>query len=252
MLLCRSTCCLKQWGEISVVSDLVETNPYSVLVVSSQCTLRLGIASLLTRIRTNVSIVEVAGWQRAIEMLARGDFSAAFFALADGGADAVKFITLIRDSHPRLLLGVFSDCEIADSAVAYLSAGAHGYIHLCDGETETETGVKRILEGRIHISANIRSQPVVVDDIAASRSRAQVRLTERQRTVLSLIRAGRSNKEIAQELDLSPYTVKIHVAALLRFFAVCRREDLDEAALRMPYFDVASSAAFNKRDVVES
>jgi hypothetical protein len=42
------------------------------------------------------------------------------------------------------------------------------------------------------------------------------------------------------------------VAALLRFFAVCRREDLDEAALRMPYFDVASSAAFNKRDVVES
>jgi DNA-binding NarL/FixJ family response regulator len=233
------------------VSDLVEENPYSVLVVSSHCTLRLGIASLLTRIRKNISVVEVACWQHAIETLGHNSFSAAFFALADGSANTLKFITMIRDSHPQLLLGVFSDSESAQSAVAYLGAGVHGYIHLRDGEAETEIGVKRILDGRVHVSANVRSQPIIVDHTTVSRFRVHPGLTERQRTVLKLIRAGRSNKEIAQELDLSPYTVKIHVAALLRFFSVCRREDLDEAALRMPHFNVAPSAAFNRRGAVE-
>ena len=118
MLLCRSTCCLKRGVNLGRVG-FGRTNRYWVLVVSSQCTLQLGIASLLTRIRTNVSIVEVAGWQRAIEMLARGDFSAAFFALADGGADAVKFITLIA----TVIRGFCSACSrIVESrlSVAYL------------------------------------------------------------------------------------------------------------------------------------
>ena len=230
---------------VSVVSGLVEENPYLVLVVSSHCTLRLGIASLVTRIRKNISVVEVASWQRAIETLGQNNFSAAFFALADGSASTLKFINLIHDSHPQLLLGVFSDCENARSAVAYLVAGVHGYIHLCDEEAETEIGVKRILDGRIHVSANVLSEPIIVDHVAALRFRTHSGLTERQSTVLKLIRAGRSNKEIAQELDLSPHTVKIHVAALLRFFSVGRREDLNEAALSMSHFSAAPAAAFN-------
>jgi DNA-binding NarL/FixJ family response regulator len=54
-------------------------------------------------------------------------------------------------------------------------------------------------------------------------------LSERELEVLSLVAAGRSNKEIARQLDLSPNTVKTHIANLFEKLGVQRRT---EAILR--------------------
>jgi DNA-binding NarL/FixJ family response regulator len=48
-------------------------------------------------------------------------------------------------------------------------------------------------------------------------------LTGRQRDVLQRLGQGKSNKQIARELDLSENTVKIHVAAVLRALGVDNR-----------------------------
>ncbi len=51
-------------------------------------------------------------------------------------------------------------------------------------------------------------------------------LTTRQRDVLHLLRRGLSNKSIAQELAITPGTVKLHVAAILRATSVRTRRQL--------------------------
>jgi len=55
------------------------------------------------------------------------------------------------------------------------------------------------------------------------------RLTPRETEVLSLVRRGLENKEIAAELHLAEQTVKVHVSALLQKFAVPNRAALAEA-----------------------
>lgn len=54
-------------------------------------------------------------------------------------------------------------------------------------------------------------------------------ISEREKEVLELLAAGRSNKEIANQLDVSPNTVKTHVAKLYEKLEVSRRT---EAILR--------------------
>lgn len=54
-------------------------------------------------------------------------------------------------------------------------------------------------------------------------SGAASKLTPRQQDVLKLLAFGKSNKEIAQHLQLSEGTVKVHVTAILRSFSVSNR-----------------------------
>ena len=58
-------------------------------------------------------------------------------------------------------------------------------------------------------------------------------LTEREREVLSLIAAGCTNREIAEQLYLSPHTVKEHTSALYRKLSARNRAEAVQLAQRM-------------------
>ncbi|MCF7976702.1 MAG: response regulator transcription factor [Chromatiaceae bacterium] len=59
--------------------------------------------------------------------------------------------------------------------------------------------------------------------IDAEQRAADITLTARQLEVLALVAKGRSNKKIARELGLSEFTVKAHLAAILRALGVSNR-----------------------------
>lgn len=67
------------------------------------------------------------------------------------------------------------------------------------------------------------------------RVRAGLVLTERERVVLGLLRAGKSNREIGDALGISPFTIKNHVHSLLRKLEAANRTEAvaKGAALRL-------------------
>ena len=62
-----------------------------------------------------------------------------------------------------------------------------------------------------------------------ARAQATLKISEREFEVLALLASGQSNKQIAKRLEVSPNTVKSHVASLFAKLAVARRT---EAILR--------------------
>src|SRR4051794_6467624 len=51
-------------------------------------------------------------------------------------------------------------------------------------------------------------------------------LSRRERQVLALLVTGRSEKQVALELEISPHTVHVYVKSLYKLFGVCSRTDL--------------------------
>lgn len=70
-----------------------------------------------------------------------------------------------------------------------------------------------------------RSEPQAGEFSPNERAQASLGITERERQVLQLLADGRSNKEIAARLGLSPNTVKTHVARLFEKLRVARRTE---------------------------
>lgn len=75
-----------------------------------------------------------------------------------------------------------------------------------------------------------RSEPPDGEFTPNERAQSSLGITGREREVLQLLADGRSNKEIAKRLGLSPNTVKTHVARLFEKLRVARRTEAIQLA----------------------
>ena len=201
------------------------------ILVAGNCIFRRGVASIIGDVVPSASIVEAAGFADARARLNRDGFFAAIFHLdADELNGPVSFRTL-RVDCPDLIMGVMSRSANAGDILGYMAAGVTGFLLETSGQTEVQRAVRVILNGAIYVPPDVIAPMACEPDVDRPALRRDPhRLTPRQNGVLGLLLKGYSNKEIARELDLSPHTVKIHVSALLRCFAVDKRSSLTLAA----------------------
>lgn len=109
-----------------------------------------------------------------------------------------------------------------------------------DGSAPIGAAIARSLKDCLDVLRMIRAgdQP---SEPSTGREKAQSRrvnaigaaaLTPRQKEVMRFLGEGRSNKEIAQRLGISPGTVRLHVASVLKAMHATSRRELVEASVR--------------------
>lgn len=163
-----------------------------------------------------LDIVEAGDFNQVLTMIRGGEeFDVALIDLSMPGMDGFSAIGAVRRSAPDIYLVVVSASEEPQTVRKALDAGAHGYICKSAGSASMMEGIRSVLEGDTFVSPHI----IVPDAPAAGEmdgERLQSLLTPRQRDVLGMLRQGKSNKEIARDLNLAEITVKLHVTAILR------------------------------------
>jgi DNA-binding NarL/FixJ family response regulator len=222
-------------GEEAVLNQHSAATSRRILIVGYDCILRKGLATILCSVVPRAAFEEASCFEDAKERLEREDFYAAIFNVDVGDRNKPGNFETLRAEHPRLILGVISWIDSASVILSYLAAGVTGYILGYSSQSEIECAIRAILRGAIYVPPSLVESEAGQPDLepaATPLCRHLKGVTRRQSAVLDLLLTGCSNKQIARDLGLSPHTVKIHVGALLRHFAVRRRADLAIAVRR--------------------
>ena len=163
------------------------------------------------------------------ELLAAIDGIETDILLTDLKANApgdIKFIREFRDLRPDVKIIIFSDCSDHRMVMATLEIGIQGFKSRNAEAEELIDTVRTVYDGKTSMSSCVTS--TLLNHMQRNRTRTNSILSKREREVLKLIAAGKTNSDIANDLYISIRTVKFHVSSILTKLNVKNRT---EAAL---------------------
>jgi DNA-binding NarL/FixJ family response regulator len=131
------------------------------------------------------------------------------------GIEATKAILKHSPSIGVVILSMHSDESYVMRA---LQAGARGYLLKDSAAAELLAAIEAVSCGKSFFSSAI-SRLLAEDYVRVLRQKGVVDsyelLTPREREILQLLAEGKTNKEVAAELNISPYTVETHRGNIL-------------------------------------
>jgi two-component system, NarL family, response regulator NreC len=148
------------------------------------------------------------------------------------GIDATAQILRETPKIGAIILSMHADESYIMRA---LNAGAKGYLLKDSADDDLLKAVRTVAEGRPFFSPVI-AQTLLEDYVRLMRehgvSDSYNLLTEREREVLQLLAEGKSNKEVASMLGLSPYTIESHRNNLMQKLNLHNTADIVLYAVR--------------------
>lgn len=149
------------------------------------------------------------------------------------GLDAVRQIANIRPETKVIMLTMHAEPQLAVDA---FRAGASGYLLKTSAGEELINAIHEVAKGRAYLTPLIAKDLIsVLIEAKAPQTRepADARLTPRQREVLQLIAEGRTMKEIASILHISPRTAESHKYEMMEVLGVSTTAELIQHAIRL-------------------
>ncbi|HXJ57434.1 MAG TPA: response regulator transcription factor [Verrucomicrobiae bacterium] len=146
------------------------------------------------------------------------------------GLEACEQLKRKRPDARLIFLTVSEDADLAAEA---LRRGASGYLLKKSASSELFEAIRTVLAGRLYITPLISREPPAVFLSRARDGDTAHTLTLRQREVLQLLAEGRSMKEAADILKVSPRTVAFHKYGMMEHLGIKTSAELVQHAVRL-------------------
>jgi DNA-binding NarL/FixJ family response regulator len=200
-------------------------NDISVLLVDDHSLVRKGFRRLLED-ESGIAVVgEASDGQEAVRMANDLKPQVIVMDMSMPGLNGIQACVEILKTLPRtsiLMLSMYSEEAQVRNA---LKAGAKGYVLKNAADIDLAAAIRDVAAGKKVIG------PGLVSDLPFE-DQGEDKLTPRERQILQLIAEGKSNKEIAALLELSPNTVAVHRANLMEALGIHRTAELVLYAVR--------------------
>ena len=214
---------LALWG------DVVEQQPIRVMIVDDHMMVRDGLKVFLSLFPDIAVVAEAADGAQAIERCRAHQPDVILMDIAMPEVDGPTATARIRAAFPQvqvIALTSFVDETLVARAVG---AGAISFLQKDVDADRLATAIRAAHCGRATLdSAAVQA----LIQQAAEPARPGHDLTRREREVLGLLVAGKTNNEIAAGLGISRSTVHLHVSSILAKLGVGNRTEAAIAAVQ--------------------
>jgi DNA-binding NarL/FixJ family response regulator len=147
------------------------------------------------------------------------------------GLDAIQQIRARRPNTKVIILTMHGETQLAVDA---FRAGASGYMLKVSPAEELITAIQQVAQGRAYVTTLLSKDLITLLLEASNHSRAgDPLLTARQREVLQLIAEGRTMKDVASILNISPRTAESHKYEIMQVLGVQTTAELIRYAIRL-------------------
>lgn len=160
------------------------------------------------------STKELVQEYRGKDEASRNELDIVLTDFEENGLSVIGYLRDLCKLIPDLKIVALNDCANSDLLVEAIEMGIKGFQCKHDFTTqELIDTVHTVFNGGSHMSSCVTN--AVLANMVKSQARSKTLLSAREEEVAKLLSVGKSNKEIAQDLIISPRTVKFHVSSIL-------------------------------------
>jgi len=190
-----------------------------ILLADDHTVVRDGLRALLDREPDMVVVAEAADGRECLQMAETEAPDIVLMDLAMPNMNGMEATRRILAANPRIGVVILSMHQDESYVLGALRAGAKGYLLKDSMRSEVVQAIRLVHEGRSFLTRKVAR---IMQEDYISRLQQQGLadrydlLSDREREVLQIIAEGRSNKEVAGLLNISPTTVETHRAHILQ------------------------------------
>ena len=192
-----------------------------VLVVDDHLVVRKGVRALLMDADDMTIVGEAADGQEAVSEARRLRPQVILMDLKLPRLDGVEAIRAILAEQPDVKVIVLTGTDGDEQIFSAVEAGAMGYLAKTSEPDDFLLAIRRVACGELWLPPRLTRK--LLSHFKPRSAGSAEPLTGRETGVLNLLAKGRTNQQIAQELNIAEATVRTHVSHILDKLGVSNR-----------------------------
>ena len=200
--------------------------PIRVLVADDHTIVRQGLVSLLLAGGDCRIIAEAADGQEAVDKALELVPDVVVMDLSMPRLSGLEAVRRIHKESPRIRILVLTMHKEEEFVLPVVRAGASGYLVKDAAASELLNSVRKLARGEVYFDPHAAKALAEVYRSPKPGEEGLDSLTSREREVLHLVTEGRSTKEIASLLDISPKTAENHRTRVMQKLGVHNTAEL--------------------------
>lgn len=202
-----------------------------ILLADDHPLFREGVAHSLTEDPGLEVVAQASSGEQAVELALALRPDVVLLDISMPGIGGIAAAARIAESLPETRIVMLTVAENADSLMAALKAGAHGYVLKGVSATEFRAITRRVAAGEAYVTPALAAE-MLAEFSRPRRTDSFSELTARETGVLELLSNGLTNREIGERLHLAEKTIKHHMTSILQKLQVHTRTEAALKALR--------------------